>query len=401
MTRLSDPATPHVLAPDILAAHRVCPVPPTALPRVVYALSMEPGYKFGSIEDQILALAARFRAEGSLFLPLFLCDAAAGALDFFHRRGVAAEALDLRRLRWSGLRALARLVRRHRIDAIHWNFTSPLSNAYLWGLTLLRPGLRHYFTDHVSRPLPLPPVARGPRRWLKGWLSRRYARVFAVSRFVADRLAAEGVRADRITCALHFVDTDRFRPDAATRARVRHELGADGQFIALVVGQLIDAKGIDVALAAAARLPASAAMWVIGDGPARAALAAAVASQGLTGRVRLLGHRFDVSPYMKAADCFVCPSRWAEAAGLVNLEAAACGLPVLASRVGGIPEYLDDGRTGWLFDPGDGGALADRLCSLSADPALVRRAGDAARALVVARFSTAARLDEFANAYRS
>src|SRR5437660_534105 len=117
------------------------------LPRVLYALALKPGHIFGSIEEQILTLAARFRDEGSLFLPLFLCEPEAGDLGFFRARGVEAECLSPDRLRWPALRRLLGLLREHRIDAIHWNFTSPLGNAYLWWLTLLRPSLRHYFTD--------------------------------------------------------------------------------------------------------------------------------------------------------------------------------------------------------------------------------------------------------------
>ena len=68
-----------------------------------------------------------------------------------------------------------------------------------------------------------------------------------------------------------------------------------------------------------------------------------------------------MEPLLQAADCAVCPSIWSEAAGLVNLEAQACGLPVIARRIGGIPELVEDGRTGFLFTPGDHRELAERL----------------------------------------
>ena len=82
---------------------------------------------------------------------------------------------------------------------------------------------------------------------------------------------------------------------------------------------------------------------------------------------------------MQAADAFVCPSRWAEAAGLVNIEAQACGLPVLASRIGGIPEYVMDGRTGVLFPPGDAEELAAAVRRLLDDPERFREMGREAR----------------------
>lgn len=372
------------------------------LPRVLYALLMRAGHKFGSIEEQIVALAGRFRAEGSVFVPLFISAAGEGSVDFYRARGIDAEMLDLRRLRPGPLARLWRLVGRHRIDVVHWNFTSPLGNAYLWWLSLMRPALRHYFTDHISRTLPVPPPSRGVRRWFKQLMLRRYERVFCVSEYVRECVYAQGVWPEpRVMPCLHFVNIDRFCPEPAVRERLRRELAAQGRFVVLVVAQLIAEKGIDVLVRAMADLPAEAVLWIIGDGPHRQAIDALIAERGLTGRVRNLGHQFDVCPYMQAADCFVCPSLWAEAAGLVNLEAAACGLPVVASRIGGIPEYLDDGQTGLLFEPGDSAALADALNRLVRDRALCRHLGEQARAMAVQRFSTEARLPEMIELYRT
>ena len=374
--------------------------PAARLPRVLYALALRPGHKFGSIEEQILALSARFREAGGLFLPLFSCPPAEGDLSFFHGRGVEAECLDLSRVCWATLPRLLRLVRDRRIEAIQWNFTPAVANAYLWWLTLLRPSVRHYFTDHISRTQPIPGPARGPRRLLKQLLLKRYAKVFCVSRFVEDCLRKERVWPDRLATCLHFVNTARFCPDVRARRRIRMELGGEERFVVLVVGQLIAAKGIDVLIRAMAELPADTVLWVLGEGPARASLEALIAERGLAGRVRMLGHQFDVCPYMQAADCFVCPSQWAEAAGLVNLEAAACGLPVIASRVGGIPEYLDDGATGFLVEPGKVDALARSLRRLIHNRDLCRRLGEQARGLVVERFSTEARLPDVLALYR-
>jgi glycosyltransferase involved in cell wall biosynthesis len=91
---------------------------------------------------------------------------------------------------------------------------------------------------------------------------------------------------------------------------------------------------------------------------------------------------------------------WSEAASLVNLEGLAAGLPVVASRVGGIPEYVEDGHTGFLFPPGDDAALADCLARLRDDPALRLRLGEQARAAAVERFSPHSRLADFLNLYR-
>jgi glycosyltransferase involved in cell wall biosynthesis len=378
--------------------------PPSSgpLPRVLYAVQLNPGHKFGSIEEQIVTLAERFHSDGSLFLPLFVSTAPEENLVFYRERGIPAECFDLSRFRLSTLKRLIDFVRAHQIDVVHWNFTSPLGNPYLWWLTVLRPRLRHCFTDHVSRAVPTTATPHGPKRWLKKVLLRRYRRVFCVSGFVHASLAAQRVLPEnRLTTCLHFINTDRFRPDMAVRDRLRRELRVQGRFVVLVVGHLIRAKGIDVLIRAMALVPADAVLWIIGDGADRPELEALVASASLSERARFLGHQHDVVPFMQAADCFACPSTWAEAAGLVNIEAAACALPVIASRVGGIPEYLDDGRTGFLFEPGNATELADRLNQLVRDRALCRTLGQAARAMAVERFSTDARLADVLELYHT
>ncbi len=182
---------------------------------------------------------------------------------------------------------------------------------------------------------------------------------------------------------------------------MRRRLGVGDHFVLLAVAHLIHAKGIDVPLRALTRLPASVELWVVGDGEQSAALAELAEELGVQDRVRFLGLQGCVEPYMQAADVFVCPSRWAEAAGLVNIEAQACGLPVLASRIGGIPEYVMDGRTGLLFPPGDDAALAAAARGLMDDSERRREMGRAARELAVEQFSFAARIEDYLDLYRS
>jgi glycosyltransferase involved in cell wall biosynthesis len=369
------------------------------LPRVLYAVALDPGNKIGSMEEQIVLLAQRFQAEESLFLPLFLCAPGPGKLDRFHERGVGAECLDLRRFRWSTLRRLLRLIKEHRVEVVHWNFTHPVRNSYLWWLTVLCPSVAHYFTDHSSRWFPLPAPPRGWKAALARLLLVRYRKVFCVSQFVQDCLEGQRVWSN-LFLLRHFVNTDRFRPDASSRARLRVELGVADQFVVLMVGQLINAKGADVLLRALAALPAHAVLWLIGEGAEKETLAQLVAGLKLEARVRFLGLQQHVHPYLQAADCFVCPSRWAEAAGLVVLEAAACGLPVLASRIGGLPEYVEEGQGGFLFEPGNHEMLAALLGRLIGDPGLCRRMGEEARLRALHHFSPEVGLPDALDLYR-
>lgn len=369
------------------------------LPRLLYAILLNPGEKFGTLEEQIILLAQQFREEGGTFVPLFISPAGVESLELFQKHGIQAEILDLRRFRPGLLTQLMALLRKYQIEAIHWNFTAPLLNRYLWILSILRPNLVHYYTCHFSARLNAPPPAQGWKRWFKRILLRRYARVFAVSQYVADDLHEQGTWSNVICCP-HFLNIERFRPDAEVRARVRQEMQADGNFVVVQVGQLIPEKGVDVALKAMTELPDRVVLWVIGTGPDRAQLEEQVEHLGLQKRVTFMGLQMHVQPFFQAADCMICPSRWGEAAGLVNLEGASCGLPIVGSDIGGIPEALEDGRSGLLFPPGNASALADCLRALLESPEACRRMGESARLLAIERFSAQVRLPAILDLYR-
>jgi glycosyltransferase involved in cell wall biosynthesis len=361
---------------------------------------MDPSQKFGSLEEQIHLQARAFREQGSLFLPLFITPASPDRVAVEYRdAGIPVECLDLRRFRWSRCRQLLRLVSRHGIEVVHWNFTPPLSNPYLWALALWRPGVRHFYTDHTSRTLPAPSPPAPLIRAVKRALLKRYARVLCVSAYVRSCLVAQGAWSNLSDC-LHFINTDRFRPDAEARRAVRQRLDAADRFVLLIVAHLIREKGVDLALRALPLLPEDVVLWVVGDGTEAGALRSLAEGLGVAGRVRFLGPQRHVEPYMQAADCLACPSLWAEAAGLANVEALASGLPVLASRVGGIPEYVEDGHTGLLFPPGDVRQLAERVRLLRDDPQFRHHLARQARAAALARFSAHNRLDDVLALYR-
>jgi len=371
------------------------------LERVLFVLNLDPAGKFGSIEEQTLTLARSFRERGSLFLPVFLRPLDAETANQYAQEGLAVEALDLVHFRPDTLCRLLGLTRRHRIEVVHWNFYEPVFNGYLWALTALRPGVKHYFTDHISRPATgSGPDSRGGLKLrLKRLLTSRYRKILCVSDYVLDQVrGVAGPRAERIH---HFINTDRFRPDPAVRREVRQALGVGEEFVAVAVAYLIKNKGIAVAVRALAQLPEGAVLWVVGAGPEQCNLQGLARDLGLGQRVRLFGPQRNVEPLLQAADCALCPSVWAEAAGLANLEAAACGLPVVASRIGGIPEFIADGRTGYLVTPGDHRELADRIQRLMSDEPLRRRMGQEARSDAVERFSTQSQIGLYLTLYRA
>jgi glycosyltransferase involved in cell wall biosynthesis len=372
---------------------------PGRLRRVLYAIGLNPSLKFGSLEEQIFCLAQAFKEQGGLFLPLFQSPLGPEARAMYQAAGLEAGWLNLETFEFTTLRRLMRLIHRHQIELVHWNFYRPV-NPYIYFLTLLMPRLKYYLTDHNTRELPIPPPPDGLRRALKRVLFRRYAKVLCISDFVAHCLEADGVWSNIRSCT-YFINTERFRPDDVARSQLRRELDvAAGSFVVLVVAHLVSAKGVDVALRALSRVSPHVVAWVVGDGPEAEHLRELCKTLGLETRVRFFGYQVDVSPYMQAADCLVCPTLWAEAVGLVNLEGLACRLPVIGSRVGGIPQFVEDGRTGFLFPPGDDAELADRIGRLASDPDACRRMGLAGRSVMVERFSPEKRLGEYLDLYR-
>jgi glycosyltransferase involved in cell wall biosynthesis len=205
-----------------------------------------------------------------------------------------------------------------------------------------------------------------------------------VSEAVAARHVAGGaVPRERVKVIPNGVDPSRFRPDADARGRVRAALGIGDEFLWLAVGRLIWKKDYPTLLAAMERLPGGV-LHIAGAGPLEDELRAA--AERLGPRARFLGAREDVPALLNAADGLVLSSV-VEGMPMVLLEAAASGLPCIATRAGGAEEVVADGETGYLVPCGDAGALAGAMSRLAELPPESRQAlGRAARERALARF---------------
>ncbi len=159
-----------------------------------------------------------------------------------------------------------------------------------------------------------------------------------------------------------------------SKAEARRALGLPAESsLVITVGRLSPEKGQDVLLEALAAIPdPSIQVVLVGDGPLRASLEARARQPDLAGRVHFLGLRKDVPDCMAAADLYVLPSRY-EAQGMVVVEAMMASLPIVASRVGGVPGILEHGVTGILVPPADPIALAAAM-RLEPDPVMASRA---------------------------
>lgn len=200
-------------------------------------------------------------------------------------------------------------------------------------------------------------------------------------------LTAAGFAPERIFETRNGVDLRRYTPaDPATRARLRAELGLPPDAtVALFAGRLTAQKGLADLLGAWEQARASAAhplLAICGDGPLRAELERLAASRGLAD-VRFVGKSERMADWYRAADLFALPS-YAEGNSNALLEAMACGLPVVASLVGGTAELVGPQGRHLLHEPGDVAAIAAHLRALLADPEgranLGRRLSERARA---------------------
>ncbi len=184
-------------------------------------------------------------------------------------------------------------------------------------------------------------------------------------------------------------------PEVADRTAARRSLGiADNRFVVALVGRISDWKGQDVLVRALGKPPlvANGAIALLaGDAyPGSEAherrLGTLIGRLGLTERVVRLGFRADVGTVLGAADVLAVPSTRPEPLGLVAMEGAAAGLPVVAAAHGGVTEIVRHGVSGMLVAPGHPGALATALRLLADDPALARRMGESGRRDVAERF---------------
>jgi len=301
--------------------------------------------------------------------------------------GSAAEpiGLDLSLRTAGSIAAAVALVRREHVRAV-WLVDRPV----VWPpyALLHAAGARLVLVhDHSSGARPVRAGLRGFAKQIATrvpWASADA--VVAVSEYVARRQRTAGaVPASRIRVVPNPVTIPE-TPSPATE--VRSTLGLEpGRRLVAAAGRLTPEKGFEDLLRAADALPPDVDLVVFGDGPDRSRLEALRSRLRTSARVQLAGARPDAADCLAASDVCVVPSRWEEAFCLAAAEAPACERPLVATRVGAIPELVEDGVSGLLVPPASPAELAAAIQRLLEEPDLGTALGRAGRARLVAQYS--------------
>ena len=364
-------------------------------PRV---LVLTVGFGIGGAERLILWTAPRLRDAG-FDVTVAALKGRGPLADRLEAQGVPAVSLDGRRHDPRTLVRLLRYLRRGRFDLLHTHLF--LANV----------------AGRVAGRLAGVPVIVAAHHDTDVWMKARHRLLERLTAPLGDcvvacseavrRYAVEtyGLTPKRVITLRNGIEIAPLATDEAARRRLRAGLGAGPDDLLVGgVGRLVSRKkGYDLFVEAAAAVAAQvprARFVLAGEGPDRAALETRARDLGISGRLVFAGLRDDVHDLMGAFDLFVQPSRW-EGFGLSILEAMAASRPVVAARVGGIPEIVADGVHGRLVPPDDAGALARAIAALLRDRDLALRLGRAGRARVEAEFGLDRLVGETAELYRT
>ena len=280
------------------------------------------------------------------------------------------------------------IVQRNSFDILHCHI---LQNYHSIAAMLAKLLLGKKVIIKVASTGPLSDICMVKKSLLGGLflnIVKRADAIIALCAQAEKELVDSGFPRDRIVRIPNGVDLSLFKPDAEV-TRLPANL--------LFVGRLDYMKGVDILLKSIASLQTGGnkiSCDIIGDGPLKKALQQLACELGIADKVTFAGACTNVLPYLQKASCFVLPSR-SEGMPNVILEAMACGLPIIATLVGGIPDIITDGRNGLLIPPDDVPALSLALAKLLADRNLANRLGKQAGMDAEEHFS----IDKVADVY--
>lgn len=289
----------------------------------------------------------------------------------------------------ASMRKLAACCRRAEIQLIHAHQYTPFFYALASGMFYRRPPV--LFTEH-GRWFPDQP--RIKRVWFNRLMLRSRDRVVGVGQSVRSALIEnEAIPAHRVGVVYNGINLSQFAKgsySSSGRTRLRRELGfCEEDFILIQVARLDALKDHMTALRALQRVVQQrekVKLLIVGEGDEYASICEVIRKQSLESQVKLVGLRHDVPQLLHSADAFLLTSI-SEGIPLTVIEAMATALPVVATRVGGLPEIVVEGETGFLANSGNDVDLATAILRLANDPVLCREMGNAGQRRAQSVFS--------------
>ena len=346
----------------------------------------------GGAELMMLDLASELRSRGHVVLPVNLANGTGWLGARFEAAGFEPVTFEIRSpVDFAAVRVLTKILQDFRADVVHSHeFTMAIYGA----AAAKRASARHVITMHGG----LYYATAWRRRVALRWAARRSEALVGVSVATADALERVlGIPHNRM-----FVVPNGIPQRSGVRASVRHELSIPhDELLIVAVGNLYPVKGHAVLLDALAMLGDNA-EWhlaIAGRGEEEVRLRAQSAAAGLDARVHILGFRDDIPDILAAGDIFAMPSL-SEGLPLALVEAMSFGLPVVVSRVGGVPEVVRDDVEALLVPPSDAIALSVALRALLDDARLRTRLGDAGRRRAARDYAIATMADRYERLYR-
>lgn len=276
------------------------------------------------------------------------------------------------------------VAREYRLDLIHSHYAIPFAaSAYLARQILASGSLRTVTTLHGT-DITLVGLDKSFYDVCKFAMEQSDG-LTAVSHYLRDKTIEEFQVQQEIRVIYNFVDTARYKPDRQNC--IRGHYAAPHEKILMHASNFRPVKRVADTVRLLARIlpKVPAKLLLVGEGPERLFVQQLVRELKLTNHVLFLGQQDYLEKLLACVDLFLLPSE-TESFGLVALEAHACGVPVIASRTGGIPEVVLDGETGFLVPVGEIGEMADRAERLLTDPDLHRRFSLNARRLAEEHF---------------
>lgn len=353
--------------------------------------------RIGGAEAFARELSAQLGERGWQSVLCFLNEPPEAVRSYLQLPNVRLEVIEESwKTRWRAITGMRRILRRYSPEILHLHFTGFIG-PYPW-LAKLCSVEQVFFTDHSSQPEGY--VTRRAPLWKRRAariVNRPMTRVITVSEYGYRCAAGRDLfPLERLEMVYNSADLSRASAQASDRGkravefRRKHSI-PEGRALIAQVGWIIPEKGIDDLLAAA-RLAVSQNSDLhfvfVGEGAHREEYTRQAVEMGLENHVTWTGQVEDPlgEGVFAAADVICQVSRWEEVFGYVIAEAMACGKPMVATRAGGIPELVEDHKTGFVVNRGDPRAIADRILKLVADPDMRNRMGRAGLAAANAKF---------------